>query len=87
MLPPYHTPKGTISKVIFATRPVLEITLRRMLMVNYRNVVYHSGSVTGLVRSESSGTRLCAVRIKSRAGEEHNIAASLVVGLALKLTI
>ena len=67
--------------VVFATRPLFETTLRRMVLENCPNVTYQTGSVTGFIRSDSPTNQLAGVKVRFKDGEESHISASLVVGM------
>jgi hypothetical protein len=81
-LPPrYLFPKDKTLEVIFATRPLFETTLRRMVLESCPNVTYQPGSVIGVLRDNSSTNQLAGVKVRSKEGKETHIPASLVVGL------
>jgi hypothetical protein len=62
------------------TRPGLETLLRRLVLSSCPNVKYMQGSVTALTKSETSADAINSVRIRSRAGDEGTLPATLVVG-------
>ncbi|KAF8510624.1 hypothetical protein JB92DRAFT_2831512 [Gautieria morchelliformis] len=72
-------PRGSLPRVILASRAAFETTLRRMVLTTCPNVSYHAGSVIGLVRSESPTNRLAGVKLRTVVGEEQHISALLVV--------
>ena len=78
--PRHLYPKNKAPLVVFASRPLFETTLRRMVLKNCANVTYQSASVTGFIRSDSSRNQLAGVKVRTKGGKESRISASLVVG-------
>ncbi|KIJ26507.1 hypothetical protein M422DRAFT_785226 [Sphaerobolus stellatus SS14] len=64
--------------IIFSTRPVLESTIRRVLLNSFSNVEYLPGSVYSLVRAAKSGP-IEGVLVRKLDGKKVTLSAEFVV--------